>query len=1029
MTKSITESVVEEVALEILRELGYARAYGPELAADGRTPERRSYGDVTLEGRLRAALSRLNPQIPADALDEAIRKLLRVDSPNLYLVNHQCHKYLLEGVPVEYQGEDGRVIHETAKVLDFENPENNDWLAVNQFTVIETGNNRRADVVLFINGLPLAVIELKNPGDENATTKGAFNQLQTYKQDIPSLFHFNELLIASDGLEARAGTLTGNWEWFLPWRTIDGKTLAPKGSLELETMLRGMLEPARLLDLIRYFTVFNIGKAEVAKKTAGYHQYHAANRAVECTLRAASPQGDKRVGVVWHTQGTGKSLTMAFYAGKVIQQPEMENPTLIVLTDRNDLDEQLYGTFGECHELLRQAPEQAKSREDLKKRLRRASGGVIFTTIQKFLPAEMGEKYPLLSERRNIIFIADEAHRSQYGFVRGFARHVRDALPNASFVGFTGTPIERGDRSTPAVFGNYIDIYDIQRGVEDGATVKIFYEGRLAKLELDQKEKPKIDPEFEEVTEQEEEAVRQKLKGKWARLEAVVGSERRIKLVAQDIVEHFEERQDAMQPLMGVPGKGMIVGMSRRICVELYDEIVRLRPHWHDGDDRKGFIKVVMSGSAADKTEWQPHIRSKERRDEIARRFKDPDDPLRLVIVRDMWLTGFDVPPLHTMYVDKPMRGHGLMQAIARVNRVFREKPGGLVVDYLGLADQLKRALIAYTKEDRQEVGIDQSEAVDALLTKYEVIRAMLHGFDYSGYFTLKGRDRLALIPPAMEHILKQEDGKKRFMQAVTELSQAFALAVPHESALAIRDEVGFFQVLRAAFAKSTPVERKTAEQLDAAVKQIISRAVASDEVVDIFRAAGLNKPDISILSDEFLAEVKTMPQRNLAVEALAKLLKDEIKTRLRTNIVQGRKFSEMLEESVRKYRNRAVEAALVIEELIALAKELREAQRRGEDLGLNDDEVAFYDALAENESAIEVLGIEELRAIARILVERVRKSISVDWSVRESVRAKLRLMVKKILKEHGYPPDLQEAATKLVLEQAEKLSENWIAA
>jgi len=1029
MTKSITESVVEEVALDILRELGYAIAYGPELAPDGETPERKSYGDAILERRLRAALSRLNPQIPADALDEAVRKLLRVDSPNLYMVNHQCHKYLIEGVPVEYLEKERGVVHESVRVLDFENPENNDRLAVNQFTVIETGNNRRADVVLFINGLPLVVVELKNPGDENATTHGAFNQLQTYKQEIPSLFHFNELLIVSDGLEARAGTLTGNWEWFLPWRTIDGKTLAPKGSLELETMLRGMLEPTRFLDLIRYFTVFNIGKAEVAKKTAGYHQYHAANRAVECTLKAASPQGDKRVGVVWHTQGTGKSLTMAFYAGKVIQQPEMENPTLIVLTDRNDLDEQLYRTFGECHELLRQTPEHAKSREDLKKRLRRASGGVIFTTIQKFLPAEVGEQYPLLSERRNIIFIADEAHRSQYGFIRGFARHVRDALPNASFVGFTGTPIERGDRSTPAVFGDYIDIYDIQRGVEDGATVKIFYEGRLAKLELDEKEKPKIDPEFEEVTEQEEESVRLKLKGKWARLEAVVGSERRIKLVAKDIVEHFEERQEAMRPLIGVPGKGMIVGMSRRICVELYDEIVRLRPHWHDADDGKGFLKVVMSGSAADKAEWQPHIRSKERREEIARRFKDPDDPLSLVIVRDMWLTGFDVPPLHTMYVDKPMRGHGLMQAIARVNRVFRDKPGGLVVDYLGLADQLKRALVAYTKEDRQEVGIDQAEAVNALLTKYEVIRAMLHGFDYSGYFALKGRDRLAIIPSAMEHILEQEDGKKRFMQAVTELSHAFALAVPHEDALAIRDEVGFFQVMRAAFAKSTPIEGKTPEQLDVAVRQIISRAVASEEVMDIFKAVGLSRPEISILSDRFLAEVKGMPQRNLAVEALARLLKEEIKTRFRTNVVRERAFSEMLEESVRRYQNRAIEAAQVIEELIALAKDIKDAQKRGKDLKLTEEEVAFYDALSQNESAVEVLGIDELRTISRVLVERVRNSVSVDWSVRESVRAKLRLMVKKILKEHGYPPDLQKAATELVLEQAEKLSEHWIAA
>jgi type I restriction enzyme R subunit len=1023
MSRNLNESAVEEATLSILAELGYASAFAPELAFDGIAPERTSYSDVILDDRLRGALSRLNPQIPAEALDEAIRKLAHVDSPNLYLVNHQCHQYLVEGVPVEYQGDEGRIIHETARVLDYDNPKNNDLLAVNQFTVIEAGHNRRADIVVFINGLPLAVIELKNPGDENATTHGAFNQLQTYKQEIPALFGFNELLIASDGVEARAGTLTADWERFMPWRTIDGKDVAPRGSLELEVLIRGMLEPSYFLDLIRYFTVISIDKAEVVKKLAGYHQYHAVNKAVDCTLSASSPNGDRRVGVVWHTQGSGKSLSMVFYAGKVIQQRTMENPTLIVLTDRNDLDDQLFGTFAASHELLRQKPVQAESRDHLRELLTRASGGVVFTTIQKFLPQHKGESYPLLSDRRNIVFIADEAHRSQYDFIDGFARHMRDALPNASFIGFTGTPIEEGDRSTPAVFGNYIDIYDIQRAVEDGATVKIYYEGRLAKLDLPEELKPQIDAEFEEVTEAEEDQVRTKLKSKWGRTEAIVGSERRIALVAKDLVEHFEKRREAIE------GKGLIVCMSRRICVELYNAIIKLRPQWANKDDGKGFIKVVMTGSASDPVDWQQHIRNKQGRDAVSKRFKDFDDPLKLVIVRDMWLTGFDVPCLHTMYIDKPMRGHGLMQAIARVNRVFRDKPGGLVVDYLGLADQLKKALLAYSEADRHEVGVDQEEAVYALLTKHEVIRAMFHGFDYSRFFSAKSKiEQARVIPAAMEHILALEDGKKRFMQAVIELSQAFALAVPNDSALAIRDEVGFFQILRAAFAKSTPVDGKTAEQLDVAVRQIISKAVSSDEVVDIFKAAGLAKPDISVLSDEFLAEMRGMPQRNLAVEALAKLLKDAIKARFRTNIVQERAFSDMLSNSIKRYQNRAIEAAQIIEELIALAKELQVAEKRGQELGLTDDEVAFYDALAENNSAVDVLGKDELRAIARILVERVRNNISVDWSVREAVRAKLRIMVKRILKEHGYPPDLQEAATQLVLEQAEKLSEHWLA-
>jgi type I restriction enzyme R subunit len=1029
MTKFIVESDVEERSLGILADLGYATAFGPDISPGEAASERATYADVVLEERLLTCLQRLNPAIPLDVLDEAVRKLTRISDPNLALANCQFHKWLVEGVPVEYQGEDGRTIHDSARLLDYDDPHNNDFLAVNQFTVIEAGHNRRADIVLFVNGLPLGVIELKNPGDEKATIEGAFNQLQTYKHEIASLFHFNEVLIVSDGVNARAGTLTGEMEWFLPWRTVDGTTIAPMDSLQLDVVLKGMLEPSRFLDLVRYFVVFNIHKSKVAKKMAGYHQYHAANKAVECTLKAASPNGDRRVGVVWHTQGTGKSLTMAFFAGKVIQQREMENPTLIVLTDRNDLDDQLFDTFAASHELLRQEPVQAQSRAHLRELLKRSSGGVIFTTIQKFVPEERGDALPMLSERRNIVFIADEAHRSQYGFITGFARRVREVLPNASFIGFTGTPIEKKDRSTRAVFGNYIDVYDIVRGNEDGATVPIFYESRLAKLDLRQEEKPVIDEEFEEITEQEEETVKKKLKTKWGRLEAVVGSERRLKVVAEDIVEHFANRQEAMEPEMGVGGKAMIVCMSRRICVALYNELVKLRPHWNDNDDRKGFIKVVMTGGATDPVSWQQHIRNKQRREEISNRFKDENDPLSIVIVRDMWLTGFDVPCLHTMYVDKPMRGHGLMQAIARVNRVYKEKPGGLIVDYLGLGNELKQALANYSESDREQVGIDQEEAVNALLARYEVIRAMFHGFDYSRYFAVQGKERLSVIPSAMEHILKLEDGKKRFMQAVTELMQAFALAVPNERALNIRDEVGFFQTLRASFVKSTTVEGKSAEQLDAAMRQIVSRAVASNGVTNVFEMAGLKKFNLSILSEEFLAELRGMPQKNLAVEALAKLLKDEIKARFKTNVVQERMFSDLLEESVRRYQNRAVEAKEIIEELIQIAKRIKEAQERGEELGLTDDEVAFYDALAQNDSAVQVLGVDELRAIARILVERVRNSVSVDWSVREAVRAKLRLMVKKILREHHYPPDLQEGATKLVLEQAEKLSEHWVVA
>jgi type I restriction enzyme R subunit len=889
------------------------------------------------------------------------------------------------------------------------------------------------------------VIELKNPADEKATIGSALNQLQTYQSQIPALFDYNCALVVSDGTEARIGVLGAGKEWFKPWRTIDGRGDAPKGMPELQVVLEGVFDKRRFLDLIRYFIVFeDEGGGKLTKKMAGYHQFHAVNFAVQQTLRAAGRKrvragepegryesgrqpggepGDRRVGVVWHTQGSGKSLSMAFYAGCLILDPAMENPTIVVITDRNDLDDQLFGTFARCRDLLRQDPVQAADRADLREKLRVAGGGVVFTTIQKFMPAELGDRNAVLSDRRNIVVIADEAHRSQYDFIDGFARHMRDALPQASFVGFTGTPIEKADANTRAVFGDYISIYDIQRAVEDGATVPIYYEGRLAKLELSEVERPKIDPDFEEVTEGEEVERKEGLKSKWAQLAAVVGSEKRLRLVAADLVDHFEKRLEVMD------GKAMVVCMSRRICVELYREIVALRPEWAGEGDEAGAIKVVMTGNATDPLEFQPHVRNKSRREALARRFRDPADPFRIVIVRDMWLTGFDAPSLHTMYVDKPMHGHGLMQAIARVNRVFKDKPGGLVVDYLGLADELRKALAVYTESGgRGKVEHSQAEAIGLMRREYEVCCGLFHGFDWSAFSAGSAGERVSVLPRAQEHILAQDRGKERLFDAVYSLSRAFALAVPSDEAMAIIDDVAFFQAVRAVLAKGAHGGSGAREDLDHAIRQIVSRAVASDEIIDIFAAAGLKKPDISILSDDFLAEVKDMPEKNLAVELLAKLLKGEIKSRSRRNVVEARSFEKMLDEAVRRYQNRAVETAQVIEELIALAKDMRARDARGERLGLSEDELAFYDALGVNDSAVAVLGDETLRDIARELVATVKANVKIDWTVREDVRAQLRVYVKRCLKRHGYPPDKQAKATITVLEQAEVLSEHWAA-
>ena len=1051
---TITEADVEHAALAWLESLGWQVAHGPEIAPDTPNSERVDYDQVVLERRLRDALAGLNPTLPAAALEDSFRRLTRPEGSTLEARNRAFHRMLVDGVTVEYRADDGSIRGAQAQVIDFDDAGDNDWLAVNQFTVTENKHNRRLDVVLFVNGLPLGVVELKNPADEDATIWTAWQQLQTYRAELHSLFSMNEMLMVSDGVQARIGTLTAGKEWFKPWRTITGDSDAAGHLTELQVMLEGVCDPERFLALVRDFIVFEdtssadgAGGGAPIKKMAGYHQFGAVRVAVGETLRAAEVQqsvrlvaeelgryesgqqpggepGDRRIGVVWHTQGSGKSLSMAFYAGAIIREPAMENPTIVVLTDRNDLDDQLFGTFSCCQDLLRQPPVQAESRADLRIRLSVESGGVVFTTIQKFFPEERGDRYPALSERRNIVVIADEAHRSQYDFVDGFARHMRDALPRASFVGFTGTPIELRDANTRAVFGDYISIYDIQRSVEDGATVPIYYESRLAKLVLDEVERPTIDPEFEEATEGEEVERKEKLKTRWAQLEAIVGTDKRLKQVAQDIVTHLEQRLETLE------GKAMVVCMSRRICVDLYREVVRLRPEWHSDDDDRGAVKVVMTGSATDPLNWQPHIRNKSRREALAKRFRDTSDSFQIALVRDMWLTGFDAPSLHTMYVDKPMRGHGLMQAIARVNRVFKDKPGGLMVDYLGLAQDLKQALATYTESGGTgQTAIDQEEAVAVMLEKYEVCCDLFHGFDWSKWTTGTPQERLTLFPAAQEHILAQENGKERCVNTVRELSQAFALAVPHDETFRIRDDVGFFQAVQSGLVKNAPGETRAEEELDHAVRQIISRAVASEGVLDIFAAAGLDKPDISVLSDEFLAEVRGMPQRNLAVELLQKLLRSELSARRRKNVVQARSFADLLEQTLRRYQNRAIEAAQVIEELIQLARAMREANARGEKLGLSEDELAFYDALETNDSAVLVLGDETLRTIARELVRTVRNNVTIDWTLRENVRAQLRVLVRRILRRYGYPPDKQEKATQTVLEQAEVLSEAWAAA
>ena len=1043
MRNSITENEIEEIALSYLQGLGYTYQLGTVISPDGEHPERQ-YNEVVLVTRLRDAIDKLNPTLSQDAKEDALKKVLRTESPNAIINNETFHRYLTDGVDVEMRTENG-IRGEKIYIVDFENPENNEFLAVNQFTVVEGNQNKRPDIILFVNGLPLVVIELKNAVDENANLKSAFNQLQTYKQTIPSLFTYTSLLIISDGWDARCGTITSDYGRFMTWKTKDGQTTADHLQPQMEVMFHGMLNKHTLLDLIRQFIVFEKSDSRTLKKVAAYHQYYAVNKAVESTVTASGSNGDRRGGVIWHTQGSGKSLSMVFFSGKLIIEPRMENPTLVILTDRNDLDEQLHETFTNCQQLLRQEPQKAESRKELRQLLKVASGGIVFTTIQKFMPMPtdivqpenenvvnepsveyIGADIQALSERKNIVVIADEAHRSQYDFIDGFAKHLRDALPNATFIGFTGTPIETTDKNTQAVFGNYVDIYDIQQAVNDKATVPIFYESRLAKVHFNEDEKVSLDEQFEELTEGEELSNRQQMRAKWTRLEAIVGNPNRLQKIAEDLVYHFEQRNAVLD------GKAMIVCMSRRICVELYEAIIKIRPLWHSDDDDKGTIKVIMTGSSSDALNMQAHIRNKPRRKAIGDRLKNPSDSLKLVIVRDMWLTGFYAPCLHTLYVDKPMRGHNLMQAIARVNRVFTEgKEGGLIVDYLGIAQELKTALADYTASGGEgKPTLDQELAVAKMLELHEAIDYQLRHFDWRKFFTLTPEEKLKFIPVIVDYIFSQENGEQSFTENTKNLLKAFAISVPHERAMAIRDDVALFQAIKSRLVKISDRNEggKTDEEMETAIKQIISEAITADNVIDIFDAAGLKKPNIEILDERFLQELKDLPQKNLAVELLKKLLKDEIKKRTKINLVESKKFSEMLEDAIKRYHNGMIDTVEFLEKvLIPFAQQMKEADQRGDKLGLDYREYAFYTALEVNNSAVAILGDEILKHIAQELLKAVRNSTTIDWTIKESVQSALRRNIRRILRLHGYPPDLQEKAVDTVITQAKMLAEDLV--
>lgn len=1033
----MTEDQLEQEALGWLSEVGYTHLYGPDIAHDGDNPERENYRQVLLVERLRRAITRLNPSVPLAAREDALKQVVDLGLPIQLSANRLFHRLLVSGVPVQYQ-KDGETRGDFVRLIDWADVRANEWLAINQFSIQGPKHTRRPDIILFVNGLPLVLLELKNPADVNADLVKAFDQIQTYKEQIPDVFHYNEILVISDGSEARMGSLSADIERFARWRTIDGVNVDPLGEFnELETLVRGVLQPALLLDYLRYFVLFE-DDGRLVKKIAGYHQFHAVRAAIQQVVSASRPGGTHKGGVVWHTQGSGKSITMTCFAARVMQEAAMENPTIVVITDRNDLDGQLFGVFSLSQDLLREQPVQVATRGDLREKLaNRPSGGIVFATIQKFMPGEDEDTFPVLSERSNIVVVADEAHRTQYGFSAslkvpdlkvaeasaryqvGYAQHLRDALPNATFVAFTGTPVSSEDRDTRAVFGDYIHVYDMQQAKEDGATVAIYYESRLAKLSLKDTELAHIDEEVDELAEDEEEDQQSRLKSRWAALEKVVGAEPRIKSVAADLVAHFEERNQAQS------GKAMVVAMSREICVHLYDAIIALRPEWHDEDPEKGAVKIVMTGSASDKALLRPHIYPSQVKKRLEKRFKDPKDPLQLVIVRDMWLTGFDAPCVHTLYVDKPMKGHNLMQAIARVNRVFKDKQGGLVVDYIGIANELKAALKEYTaSKGRGRPTVDAHEAYAVLEEKLDVLRGLLHGFDYSDFLT--GGHKL--LAGAANHVLGLDDGKKRFADNALAMSKAFTLCCTLDEAKAVREEVAFLQAIKVLLTKrDISAKKKTDEERELAIRQIIGNAVVSGEVVDVFEAVGLDKPNIGLLDDEFLAEVRNLPVKNLAVELLERLLEGEIKSKFASNLAQEKKFSELLDSVIKRYQNRSIETAQVIEELIEMAKKFAAASKRGDQLGLNDDELAFYDALANNEASVRELGDEVLAKIAHELTESLRQNVTVDWSNRDSVRAKLRLLVKRILRKYKYPPDQQEEAARLVLMQAETLCEAWM--
>lgn len=1050
MTK-LTESLIENFAIELFQRLGCEYIYAPDIAPDSENPVRSSFEEVILIERLTKAVRRINASLPADVVDEAIKTVLRIASPDTLANNEQFHRLLTEGVPVTIHKE-GSERGERVWLVDFEYPEQNDFVVANQYTIIENGHNKRPDVILFVNGLPLVVVELKNAADANATIQSAHRQIETYKQAIPSLFNYNSLVVISDGLDARAGSLSAGFSRFMAWKSEDGKAEASKLVSQLEVMIKGMLNKETLLDLIRSFTVFEKSKSEdpktgittikTVKKIAAYHQYYAVNKAVESTIRATGfnddTNADRKAGVVWHTQGSGKSLSMVFYTGKVVQK--LNNPTIVVITDRNDLDDQLFDTFAASKQLLRQTPVQAENREELKKLLKVESGGVIFTTIQKFQP-ETGNVYDTLTDRSNVIVIADEAHRTQYGFkaktveVRneadevigseikyGFAKYLRDALPNATYLGFTGTPIEATDVNTPAVFGHYVDIYDIAQAVADGATVRIFYESRLAKIDLSDNGRKLVEELDKEISQDDLTDV-QKAKAKWTQLEALIGSPNRMRNIAKDIVSHFETRQQVFE------GKAMVVAMSRRIAAELYDAIIEIRPKWHSDDLAKGAIKVVMTSSSADGAKISKHHTTKEQRRALAERMKNPDDELKLVIVRDMWLTGFDAPCLHTLYIDKPMQGHNLMQAIARVNRVYKDKPGGLVVDYLGIASDLKKALSFYSDSGgKGDPTLQQEQAVEIMLEKLEVISQMFHGFEYENYFEADTSGKLSWILRAEDFILGVDDGKKRFVNEVTALGKAFAIAIPHDNAMDVKDEVSFFQAVKARLCKfDSTGDGRTDEEIETTIRQVIDQALVSEKVIDIFDAAGIKKPDISILSEEFLMELKGMEHKNIALEVLRKLLSDEIKMRAKRNLIESRSLMEMLESSITKYHNKVITAAEVIEDLIRLSKHIVEQDSVAKELGLTDYEYAFYTAVADNNSAIELIGKEKLRELAVVLTETIRNNTTIDWTIKENVRAKMKVSVKRILRKFGYPPDMQLLATETVLKQAEMMAEELL--